>query len=263
MYTTFMNQNANAFNLNLNDKFNNESKSQIINFNQQKFNNIMNNGKYNNNNHDFNYNKNNNNNNVNYKNFNIYNYNDNFYNNNNLNINKSFNNNNNNNFNNNNNNNFNNNNNNNSNMMNMLNFLNTTWNMFRMFNNQKNVNHSATIQVINNNSNDFDSDKLRKVIKPTVIDINPKYQGVKINIFFQNSSGTKVNVLSPSDITVKDLLLNYVKKIGLGENVIDSVIYFLFSGAKLKKDDERKIYELGMMNGAIIIVIDRNAVTGA
>ena len=247
MYTTFMNQNANAFNLNLNDKFNNESKSQIINFNQQKFNNIMNNGKYNNNNHDFNYNKNNNNNNVNYKNFNIYNYNDNFYNNNNLNINKSFN----------------NNNNNNSNMMNMLNFLNTTWNMFRMFNNQKNVNHSATIQVINNNSNDFDSDKLRKVIKPTVIDINPKYQGVKINIFFQNSSGTKINVLSPSDITVKDLLLNYVKKIGLGENVIDSVIYFLFSGAKLKKDDERKIYELGMMNGAIIIVIDRNAVTGA
>ena len=247
MYTTFMNQNANAFNLNLNDKFNNESKSQIINFNQQKFNNIMNNGKYNNNNHDFNYNKNNNNNNVNYKNFNIYNYNDNFYNNNNLNINKSFN----------------NNNNNNSNMMNMLNFLNTTWNMFRMFNNQKNVNHSATIQVINNNSNDFDSDKLRKVIKPTVIDINPKYQGVKINIFFQNSIGTKINVLSPSDITVKDLLLNYVKKIGLGENVIDSVIYFLFSGAKLKKDDERKIYELGMMNGAIIIVIDRNAVTGA
>ena len=247
MYTTFMNQNANAFNLNLNDKFNNESKSQIINFNQQKFNNIMNNGKYNNNNHDFNYNKNNNNNNFNCNNFNIYNYNDNFYNNNNLNINKSFN----------------NNNNNNSNMMNMLNFLNTTWNMFRMFNNQKNVNHSATIQVINNNSNDFDSDKLRKVIKPTVIDINPKYQGVKINIFFQNSIGTKINVLSPSDITVKDLLLNYVKKIGLGENVIDSVIYFLFSGAKLKKDDERKIYELGMMNGAIIIVIDRNAVTGA
>ena len=256
MYTTFMNQNANAFNLNLNDKFNNESKSQIINFNQQKFNNIMNNGKYNNNNHDFNYNKNNNNNNVNYKNFNIYNYNDNFYNNNNLNINKSFNNNN-------NNNNFNNNNNNNSNMMNMLNFLNTTWNMFRMFNNQKNVNHSATIQVINNNSNDFDSDKLRKVIKPTVIDINPKYQGVKINIFFQNSIGTKINVLSPSDITVKDLLLNYVKKIGLGENVIDSAIYFLFSGSRLKKDDESKIYELGMMNGAIIIVIDRNALIGA
>ena len=255
MYTTFMNQNANAFNLNLNDKFNNESKSQIINFNQQKFNNIMNNGKYNNNNHDFNYNKNNNNNNFNCNNFNIYNYNDNFYNNNNLNINKSFNNNN-------NNNNFNNNNNNNSNMMNMLNFLNTTWNMFRMFNNQKNVNHSATIQVINNNSNDFDSNVLRKG-NITVIDINPKYQGVKINIFFQNSSGTKINVLSPSDITVKDLLLNYVKKIGLGENVIDSVIYFLFSGAKLKKDDERKIYELGMMNGAIIIVIDRNAVTGA
>ena len=246
MYTTFMNQNANAFNLNLNDKFNNESKSQIINFNQQKFNNIMNNGKYNNNNHDFNYNKNNNNNNFNCNNFNIYNYNDNFYNNNNLNINKSFN----------------NNNNNNSNMMNMLNFLNTTWNMFRMFNNQKNVNHSATIQVINNNSNDFDSNVLRKG-NITVIDINPKYQGVKINIFFQNSIGTKINVLSPSDITVKDLLLNYVKKIGLGENVIDSVIYFLFSGAKLKKDDERKIYELGMMNGAIIIVIDRNAVTGA
>ena len=104
---------------------------------------------------------------------------------------------------------------------------------------------------------------LRKVSKTTIIDINPNYPGVKINIFFQNPSGTKVNVLSPSDITVKDLLLKYVSKLGLGENIIDSAIYFLFSGARLKKDNEKKIYELGMMNGAIIIVIDRNALIGA
>jgi hypothetical protein len=132
-----------------------------------------------------------------------------------------------------------------------------------MFNNQKNVDHLTTMKIIKKNSKDFDSDVLRKVSKTTIIDINPNYPGVKINIFFQNSSGTKVNVLSPSDITVKDLLLKYVSKLGLGENVIDSAIYFLFSGARLKKDNEKKIYELGMMNGAIIIVIDRNALIGA
>ena len=148
-------------------------------------------------------------------------------------------------------------------MMNMFNFLNTTWNMFQMFNNQKNVDHLTTMKIIKKNSKDFDSDVLRKVSKTTIIDINPNYPGVKINIFFQNSSGTKVNVLSPSDITVKDLLLKYVSQLGLGENVIDSAIYFLFSGARLKKDNEKKIYELGMMNGAIIIVIDRNALIGA
>jgi hypothetical protein len=240
-----MNQNANAFNLNLNDNFNSESKSQIMNNNMQKFNNMMNNEKYNNNNHNFDYNNNNNNN------FNNNNFNNNFnnknFNNNNFSKNNSFN------------NNFNFNNNN---MMNMFNFLNTTWQMFQMYNNnQKNENHS-TMRLIKKNSSDFDSQVLRNFSK-TVIDISPNYQGAKINIFFQNSSGTKVNVLSPSDITVKDLLLNYVLKIGLGENVIDSAIYFLFSGAKLKKNDKRKIYELGILNGTIIIVIDRNSVMGA
>jgi len=148
------------------------------------------------------------------------------------------------------------------NMMDMYNFLNTTWNMFQMYNRQNNSNHSTMRLIKKDSSNDFDSEVLRKGSK-TVIDISPNYQGMKINIFFQNSSGTKVNVLSPSDITVEDLLLNYVQKIGLGVNVIDSAIYFLFSGAKLKRNDKRKIYELGILNGTIIIVIDRNAVCGA
>ena len=237
MYTTFMNQNANAFNLNLNDSFNNQSQSQILNFNKQKFNNIMNNGKYNNNNHDFDYNNNN---------FNVYNYNNNF-NNNNLN-----------------NNNFNNNNN--ANMMNMnmnmYDFLNTTWNMFQIYNNQKNINHSTMRIVKKDSLDDIDYEKIKKK-SITIFDIKPNYQGNKINIFFQDSRGTKVNVLSPFDISVKDLLKNYVTKMGLGENVIDSGIYFLFNGGKLKKDEKKNIYELGILNGTIIIVIDRNAVMGA
>jgi hypothetical protein len=247
MYNTFINQNANAFNLNLNDNFNNQSQSQILNFNKQKFNNIMSNGKYNNNNHDFDYNNNNN--------FNVYNYNNSF-NNNNLN---------NNNFN--NNNNYNNNNN--ANMMNMnmnmdmYNFLNTTWNMFQIYNSQKNKNFS-TMRFVKKDSFDYiDPEKIKKVVNKTIIDIEPNYQGNKINIFFQDSRGTKVNVLSPFDISVKDLLKNYVTKMGLGENVIDSGIYFLFNGGKLKKDEKKNIYELGILNGTIIIVIDRNAVMGA
>ena len=243
MYNTFINQNANAFNLNLNDNFNNQSQSQILNFNKQKFNNIMSNGKYNNNNHDFDYNNNN---------FNVYNYNNNF-NNNNFNNNYNFNNNN------------NLNNNNNANMMNMnmnmYDFLNTTWNMFQIYNSQENKNFS-TMRFVKKDSLDIDSEELRKVPK-TIIDIKPNYQGIKINIFFQDSRGTKVNVLSPFDISVKELLLNYVKKMGLGENVIDSGIYFLFNGGKLKKDEKKSIYELGILNGTIIIVIDRNAVMGA
>ena len=251
MYTTFMNQNANAFNLNLNDNFNSQSKSQIMNFNKQKYNNIMNDWKYNNNNHDFDYNNNINNNDI-FKsnNFNVYNYSNSYNNNNNFNNNYNYS----------NENNFNNNNN--MNMMNMFNFLNTTWNMFQIYNNQNNSNHSTMRLIKNDSSNDFDPEVLRKGSK-TVIDLRPNYQGMKINIFFQNSNGSKVNVLSPSDITVEDLLLNYVQKIGLGVNVIDSAIYFLFSGSKLKKNDRRKIYELGILNGTIIIVIDRNSVCGA
>ena len=261
MYNTFIGHNANAFNLNLNDNFNMfQNKTVINNNNMNQFNNMMNKKYCDNNRHDFDYNNNNNiylnnnnnfnNNNCNNNNFNINNCNNNNFDNNNVN-----------------NNNFNNQNNNNNNYnmidMNMFYFLNSTWQNFEMYNKNKPNDYSTMRIIKKSSSNDIDySDSLRNVSK-TVIDLQPNYQGIKINIFFQNSSGTKVNVLSPGDITVEDLLLNYVSKMGISTDAIDKAIYFLFNGAKLKKNDKKKIYELGIQNSTIIIVIDRNAVLGA
>ena len=78
-----------------------------------------------------------------------------------------------------------------------------------------------------------------------------------------NSSGTKINVLTPFNSTIGDMLDNYAIKMGLGKDVVDTGIYFLFSGAKLRKNDRMNIIEKGITNGSIIMVIDRNAVLGA
>ena len=118
------------------------------------------------------------------------------------------------------------------------------------------------MKFVKKNSKNIDSQILRKC-KTEIIDIDPDFNGEKINIFFQNSSGVKVNVLTPVNSTIGDLLDNYVIKIGLGKDVVDTGIYFLFSGAKLRKNDRMNIIEKGITNGSIIMVIDRNAVLGA
>jgi len=257
MYNTFINQNANAFNLNLSDNFNmNQNKTQINNSNMKQFNNMMNNNKkYNNNAHDFDYNKknsfNNNNNNFNDNNFdnNMNNFNDNNFDNNMNNFNYNFNYNNSFNF----DNNY---------MMNMFNFLNTTWGMYQFYNQNQNQDQNqgqnqdfSTMRLVKkDSSNDIDVSQLVKKKSKTIIDLEPNYLGNKINIFFQNSSGTKTNVLSPSDTTVEKLLSNYAIKMGISEDAIDKAIYFLFNGGKLKKNNKNKIYNLGILNGTIIIV---------
>ena len=70
-------------------------------------------------------------------------------------------------------------------------------------------------------------------------------------------------MLTPFDAKIKDLLVQYVLKLGLGPNVIDEAIYFLHGGGRLKKNENRTLIEKNMINGTVIIVIDKQGVMGA
>ena len=91
----------------------------------------------------------------------------------------------------------------------------------------------------------------------------PDNGGNKINLYFQAPTGHKINMLVPDNIQMKEVLVKYVLRIGLEPDVIDNAIYFLYGGNKIKKKERRTIREMYILNGAIIIVIDKKGVIGA
>ena len=62
---------------------------------------------------------------------------------------------------------------------------------------------------------------------------------------------------------MKDVLIKFVTKIGLTENDIDNTIIFIYSARKIKKNENRTLYEMGILNGSIIITMDKSGVLGA
>ena len=150
-------------------------------------------------------------------------------------------------------------------MNNYVNYLNAILNYYHFFNNINKANTDYFNQMKFDKKNSLTN--FKGLLPRKNFEINnddfPGYQGIKYNIYFQSPSGNKVPILCPNNIKIKDLLRKYVSKIGLGENVIDNAIYFLFNGAKLNSNDNRTIEDIRMYNNTIIIVIDRAAVIGA
>ena len=230
---------------------------------------------FNNNNYNANYN--NNNNNMNYNN----NYNNNFYNNNFNNNNFNNNNFNNNNFNNNfnGNNNFNNMNNNNGNFMNnnnnannmmtdnfqmtMINFMNNFMNAFESMNRSNNFSGMQFERPTEVQNPGVVGGLLPR--KKTTENYDPfiNFNGEKFNVFFQTPVGYKVNMVVPYNAKLEDILVKYVTKVGVGPNTIDQDIYFLFGGNKIKKDDQRTAQEIGMIDGSVVIVLDKKGIIGS
>ena len=85
----------------------------------------------------------------------------------------------------------------------------------------------------------------------------------KYNVFFQTPVGYKVNMIVPYNAKLEDILIKYVKKVGVGPNTIDKDIYFLFGGNKIKKDDKRTAQDIGLISGSIVIALDKKGIIGA
>ena len=156
----------------------------------------------------------------------------------------------------------------------MMNYLQQYWmmqnNMNNMNNTQNFMNNSFNKMTIIPNESINKGSQTQKFSKSFLPKINTQFQplypgctGELINIFFQTPTGHKINMLTPCDAKIKDLLVQYVLKIGLGPNVIDEAIYFLYGGGKLKKNEKKTLYEKNIINGAVIIVIDKQGVMGA
>ncbi len=135
------------------------------------------------------------------------------------------------------------------------------------FNNMTFVNTNQNDRIFNNNNNSNNNNNMTGILPRNnrTDQTSPfiGYSGEIVNLFFQASTGYKLNMLVPNDVKMKDILVQYVLKIGLGPDVIDQGIYFLCNGNKIKKNENRTLREMCFLNGTVIIVVDKKGIMGA
>ena len=84
----------------------------------------------------------------------------------------------------------------------------------------------------------------------------PESAGERIEIIFHVSSGSKICMFPPKNITISKLLSAFMKKVNLNDNLIDTKMKFLYNGGLLKKDDNKTLLEHRLKNHSIITVFD-------
>ena len=172
---------------------------------------------------------------------------------------------------------------NNMNMMNNMNKMNMMNNMnnMNMMNNMNNMNNMNMMNNINNMNNYMNNENNGNVMKnrnsykrEPPKELIPRidrslradyYQNSekKINIVMAASSGLNVTMPTPINISIKQLLRNYIKKLGLGEDVLTKKrIIFLFNATILSDEDNRPVSAF-FKNNAYITVVDSEGVIGA
>ena len=134
--------------------------------------------------------------------------------------------------------------------------------VFQSIPNNNNYINNANNYNINNYSNP-NLNKTVKIKSVSFMDIFPEKLEQKFNVFFQAPDGHKITVLVPGTTKMKDVLAKFVYKIGLTENDIDNTIIFIYSARKIKKNENRTLIEMGILNGSIIITMDKSGLLGA
>ena len=150
--------------------------------------------------------------------------------------------------------------------MNNINDFNNTSNNNNMFqmnimNNMNNMNYLNNIKGMNNYNNNFKKDKSmpfgkllprkKQLIKKDLF----KTKEYKMNIIFRTSTMFEVNLPTPPYITIKELIRNYLKIIGINENDSKKSIFFVYNAKVLDINDELPIESI-FRSDSIVNVIE-------
>ena len=97
----------------------------------------------------------------------------------------------------------------------------------------------------------------------------PKYTGNTINIIFETGSGLRYIFPVSENIPMKELLLKFIRKVGISESLMGNKILFILNGSTIPAYEERSIktyykeHNFSFANNSKIIVIDGSNVIGA
>ena len=124
---------------------------------------------------------------------------------------------------------------------------------------------------LNNNQNYQRYDNGNKVHEFNKFSSNENPQNINninkaniINIIFAAMKGNIHSRTFDKKDTIKNMLLKFMKSVGLNEYYLDK-IYFLFNSSKLNNPDNQKktIEEMGIRNGSKVTIIDVKDIIGA
>ena len=83
-----------------------------------------------------------------------------------------------------------------------------------------------------------------------------------INISFTASTGLKLIIATPTNITIKQLIKKYLDRLGLPFENVDNNLTFLFNGGKVDPESNELLSEK-FKNNMVITVFDKAGVIGA
>ena len=145
----------------------------------------------------------------------------------------------------------------------MMSWINMNPNLFllyKMMMNQNNINNHQRMGLYNmqqsdNNQPKINGGKMPSNLQNSTYDVEPNKKCLKANITFTTQKGNKLNIICPYEMTIKELLVRYVIRVGLGPDILNSnSFFFLFNGAQLDKNDKRVVADF-LNTGSNIIVV--------
>ena len=101
------------------------------------------------------------------------------------------------------------------------------------------------------------------------IDSFPGYTGQRINIIFETGAGLKVNIPTPLNVSVEQLLIKFANRVGVSPTLLGKKIFFIINGGTIAVNEKKlaKDFFIDFTNQlkdqVKIIVLDASNVIGA
>ena len=98
----------------------------------------------------------------------------------------------------------------------------------------------------------------------------PGYVGERINIVFETGIGITINIATPINVTVKDLLIKFTERVGVSPLLINKKLFFVVNGSTIDSEEQKTVgaFFKDSRTNALkfqvkIIVLDASNVVGA
>ena len=98
----------------------------------------------------------------------------------------------------------------------------------------------------------------------------PGYVGERINIVFETGIGIIINIATPINVTVKDLLIKFTERVGVSPLLINKKLFFVVNGSTIDSQEQKTVgaYFKDSLTNALkfqvkIVVLDASNVVGA
>jgi hypothetical protein len=136
-------------------------------------------------------------------------------------------------------------------------------NMFQNNNNMNFNNNNFNFNYSNNNQANGNVQGININAPSTCYDLSQNANELKSNVVFINQAGKKIMMICPFSLKVKDLLCQYVSRMGLSNSVIGNGLFFVYNGLKINENEEKNISEYFLKGIPNILVLDTKNILGA